>query len=209
MSDKILVDNAKEDDIPAIAALFTDSFRESVIHHCGRLPHPQAMEDVFTLVYKAEPAAAFVARSGEKIAGYCFAPVNLPGLWVRAVTGGHIIKWAWRWITGRYGFGIHPVKIIVLNKIAFLRSAVVPSKAANARILSIAVAEDRRGQGVASRLMQAALEYFQAKQARLIRLEVRPDNTPAVRVYEKLGFVKAGTTCDSQGDWLIMFKEME
>ncbi|MDD4600066.1 Mycothiol acetyltransferase [bioreactor metagenome] len=207
--ERMIVENATREDVPAIAALFTESFKDSVIHHCGVLPKPQAMQDVFTLVYQAEPAAAFVARFDGAIIGYCFAPLDLSRLWIRAITGGHIIKWAWRWLTGRYGFGLHPVKIIVLNKIAFLTSAVTPGKAANARILSVAVAESYRGQGVAKALMQAALAYFKANKASLIRLEVRPDNTPAVKVYEKLGFVGSGTTRDSQGEWLIMFKGME
>ena len=96
-----------------------------------------------------------------------------------------------------------------MNKIAFLCSAVKPSKAANARILSIAVAESCRGQGVATTLMKASLEYFKANNASLVRLEVRPDNAPAVKIYKNLGFAEGGTTRDSQGDWLIMFKEME
>lgn len=207
--DQVVIENANAQDVPAIAALFTESFKDSVLHHCRRLPNPLAMQDVFSLVYQAEPAAAFVARSGETVIGYCFAPINLSALWVRAITGGHIIKWAWRWLTGRYGFGLHPVKIIILNKIAFLCSAVNPGKAANARILSIAVAESCRGQGVATMLMKVSLDYFKAGKASLVRLEVRPDNAPAVKVYKKLGFVEGGTTRDSQGDWLIMFKEME
>lgn len=209
MSGQVIVDKAAERDIVSIAALFTDSFRDSVIHHCGRLPRPQAMQDVFLLVYQAEPDAAFVARCDGQVIGYCFAPVHLSSLWVRAVTGGHILKWAWRWLTGRYGFGLHPVKVIVLNKIAFLCSAVKPGKTANARILSIAVADGWRGKGVATKLMERALDYFREMRADRVRLEVRPDNAPAIRVYEKLGFVPAGMTCDSQGKWQIMFKEME
>lgn len=207
--DEVLIENANSHDIPAIAALFTDSFKESVLHHCGTLPKPQAMEDVFSLVYQAEPAAAFVARCGGEVVGYCFAPVNLPALWRHAIIHGHIIKWMWRWLTGRYGFGLHPVKIIILNKFAFLRSAFTPGKAANARILSIAVAASCRGKGIATKLMQAAFIYFRTNKADVIRLEVRPDNAPAVRIYKKLGFVAGGKTRDSQGDWLIMFKEME
>lgn len=211
MTGSVIINRALPADIPAIAALFTESFTESVLHHCGRLPKPQAMEDVFSLVWSAEPAAALVARNGEngRIVGYCFAPTGLSHLWVRAVLGGHILKWAWRWLTGRYGFGLHPVKIIMMNKLAFLRSSLRPAAAVNARILSIAVAEDCRGRGIASRLMEAAVEYFTAQQAKRIRLEVRPDNLPAVRVYQKMGFYPGGRTADSQGEWLIMFKEME
>lgn len=204
----VTIKRAVAADIPAIAALFTTSFRESVLHHCGKLPKPQAMEDVFTLVYEAEPTAAFIAKTEDgRLAGYCFAPVKLSRLWIRAVLRGHIWKWAWRWLTGQYGFGIHPVKVIVMNKLAFLRSAAVPSKAANARILSIAVDENLRGQGIGMRLMQAALTYFQQMGAKAVRLEVRPDNVAAIKIYEKLGFIHCGSTYDSQGEWLIMLKE--
>ncbi len=210
MNSEYRVQGAKPDDVAAIAALFTESFKESVLHHCGRLPKPRAMQDVFALVYEAEPAAAFVARSDAGIAiGYCFAPAELPRLWLQAIVGGHLLKWAWRWLTGQYGFGLHPVKIIVLNKLAFLRSAATPSSSASARILSIAVSPDWRGRGVAGALMAAAMDYFASRGVDRVRLEVRPDNEPAVKLYHHYGFVDAGFTYDSQGPWLIMFKEME
>ena len=203
------ITRAEPADIAAIARLFTESFLSSVLHHCGgRLPKPQAMEDVFSLVYAAEPEAALIAKDETgRLIGYCFAPVRIERLWCKAITGGHLIKWAWRWLTGQYGFGLHPVKIIILNKLAFLRSAATPGKAANARILSVAVAADARGRGIASALMAEADAYFRQQQVRRVRLEVRPDNHSAIRVYEKLGYYSGGTTYDSQGPWLIMFKD--
>ncbi|SCM82057.1 Acetyltransferase [uncultured Sporomusa sp.] len=203
------ITRAQPADIAAIARLFTESFLSSVLHHCGgRLPKPQAMEDVFSLVYAAEPEAALIAKDETgRLIGYCFAPVRLERLWRQAITGGHLLKWAWRWLTGQYGFGLHPVKIIILNKLAFLRSAATPGKAANARILSVAVAADARGRGIASALMVEADAYFRQHQVRRVRLEVRPDNQSAIRVYEKLGYYPGGTTYDSQGPWLIMFKD--
>ncbi|MGL5514300.1 MAG: GNAT family N-acetyltransferase [Sporomusa sp.] len=208
--DNYLITKAGPNDIAGIAELFTESFIDSVLHHCGgRLPKPLAMQDIFSLVYAAEPAAALIAtdRAG-KLIGYCFAPVRLDRLWLKALAGGHLLKWIWRWLTGQYGFGFYPVKIIVLNKLAFLRSAAVPGKTANARILSVAVAPAARGLGIASALLAAADNYFRQNGARRVRLEVRPDNYPAIRVYEKKGYIAGGTTHDSQGPWLIMFKEI-
>lgn len=206
----VIIEQGKEYHIPVIAALFTECFKESVLHHCGgHLPNHRAMEDVFSLVYQAEPEAALLARSvhGQYI-GYCFAPTRLSGLWLRALWGGHLAKWTWRWVTGQYGFGFHPIKIIVMNKLAFLHSSVQPAKTANARILSIAVLPEARGQGIASQLIGSAVDYFNLQNVTRVRLEVRPDNLPAIRVYEKWGFVIDGYTMDSQGKWLIMFKEM-
>jgi len=207
----VIIDQAKLSDIPMIAALFTVSFKESVLHHCGgRLPATRAMQDVFTLVYQAEPHAAFLAKNtqGQSL-GYCFAPTKLSGLWLRALWGGHLLKWTWRWLTGQYGFGLHPIKVIAMNKLAFLHSAMAPAKTANARILSIAVAPEARGQGIANQLMGAAMDYFATQKVTRVRLEVRPGNVAASRVYEKWGFIEDGYTMDSQGKWLIMFREME
>ncbi|MDR3559923.1 MAG: GNAT family N-acetyltransferase [Negativicutes bacterium] len=210
MNSEYKVEKVRPADIAAIAALFTESFEESVLHHCGRLPKPRAMQDVFALVYQAEPPAAFIARSADgEAVGYCFAPAALSRLWLKAILGGHIFKWTWRWLSGQYGFGLHPVKIIVLNKLAFLRSAVAPTQAADARILSIAVSPSWRGKRVAGALMAVAMDYFAFREVKRIRLEVRPDNEPAVRLYHHCGFVDSGFTYDSQGPWLIMFKEME
>ena len=207
--EKITISEARAKDIEGIARVFTECFIDSVLHHCGgKLPKPIAMQDVFSLVYQAEPAAALVAKdTAGKVVGYCFAPTGLQNLWVRAILGGHIMKWAWRWLSGQYGFGLHPVKVIVLNKIAFLRSSISPKLAANARILSIAVDENLRGRGIATSLMLAADQYFCKQQVARVRLEVRPDNKPAIRVYEKQGYYPNGYTHDSQGPWLIMFKD--
>lgn len=207
----VIIEQAKLHHIPVIAALFTESFKESVLHHCGgHLPKPQAMQDIFTLVYQAEPSAAFLARNAQgQYIGYCFAPTQLSGLWMRALWGGHLMKWTWRWLTGQYGFGLQPIKVILMNKVGFLQSAIAPTKIANARILSIAVAPEARGRGVASQLIETAIDYFRTKQVTRVRLEVRPGNLAAIRVYEKWGFVESGYTMDSQGKWLIMFSEME
>ncbi|HMM20801.1 MAG TPA: GNAT family N-acetyltransferase [Selenomonadales bacterium] len=210
MATEYRIVRAAPEDIPAIAALFTECFRDSILHHCGRIPKPQAMQDIFSLVYAAEPAGALVARTGAgEVVGYCFAPTALYRLWLLGLFGGHLFKWAWRWLTGRYGFGLQPVKIIFLNKLAFFRSAVTPAKAANARILSIAVGPAWRGRGIAGALMGEAIAYFGGRKVDRVRLEVRPDNAPAIRVYEKWGFLADGYTYDSQGPWLIMIKEME
>lgn len=208
---EINIEQAKISDISAIASLFTEGFNQSVLHHCGGiLPKPQAMQDVFTLVYQAEPQAALLARTlTGQVVGYCFAPTQLSNLWLKALWDGHLLKWTWRWLTGKYGFGLHPVKVIVMNKVAFLCSSAAPTQQANARILSIAVASEVRGRGVANQLFAKAMAYFEAQKVNRVRLEVRPDNEVAISLYKKWNFVPGGYTADSQGKWLIMYKEME
>lgn len=68
------------------------------------------------------------------------------------------------------------------------------------RIYSLAVAIDRRGQGIARMLMLAA-EQAATEDGRLyLRLEVGVDNYAAIRLYESLGFLRFGVHRDYYED---------
>lgn len=64
--------------------------------------------------------------------------------------------------------------------------------AGEAEILTVAVAERYAKQGLGWRLMQAALREAASRGADSMFLEVEAGNTPAVRLYGKLGFNKVG-----------------
>ncbi|MCQ8115787.1 GNAT family N-acetyltransferase/peptidase C39 family protein [Methylomonas rosea] len=69
-----------------------------------------------------------------------------------------------------------------------------------ARIYSLAVAPQLRGKGIAKALMLAG-EQAASDDGRLyLRLEVSVDNTPAIRLYEALGFQKFGLYRDYYQD---------
>jgi len=57
-----------------------------------------------------------------------------------------------------------------------------------ARLYSIAVDPAFRGQGVADRLLREAARLCKARGADRLRLEVRPSNRAAARLYERAGF---------------------
>lgn len=59
-----------------------------------------------------------------------------------------------------------------------------------ARIYSIAIAPENRGQGLSRRLMQAAEETALEQGASFIRLEVSNQNITAARLYQRLGYHK-------------------
>lgn len=60
-------------------------------------------------------------------------------------------------------------------------------------ITNIAVGAPWRRRGVASRLLRALLDYAEQRGLRLLTLEVRPSNLPAITLYEAFGFRHAGT----------------
>jgi len=58
------------------------------------------------------------------------------------------------------------------------------------KIYSLGVAQSHRKKGIAKELLKRALLTLQEQHYKMIRLEVREDNTNAVALYEKYGFVK-------------------
>jgi ribosomal-protein-alanine N-acetyltransferase len=91
---------------------------------------------------------------------------------------------------------------------AFLRLA-----ADELHILKIAVTAAWRRRGIATRLTKQCLKMGQAQGASLAHLEVRPSNTPAIGLYQKLGFKVIGYRhnyyTDSKEDALVMMKNLK
>ena len=64
--------------------------------------------------------------------------------------------------------------------------------AEEAHVLNVAVAPDRRGQGLGELLMLSAIEEAMSRGCRRVVLEYRVSNLAAANLYRKLGFVAAG-----------------
>ena len=81
-------------------------------------------------------------------------------------------------------------------------------------IMTICTHPDFRRQGVAENLLMTMMDYAQLAKVSKIFLEVRSDNIPAQKLYEKMGFVENGirkgyyTTRQGQMDAVCMVKEM-
>lgn len=62
-----------------------------------------------------------------------------------------------------------------------------------AQIANIGVISDYRNQGIATQLMNYAVERCEEQQCENMTLEVRKSNDAAISLYQKYGFIKAGT----------------
>lgn len=69
-----------------------------------------------------------------------------------------------------------------------------------ARLYSFAVDPDRRGRGVATRLLLAAEQAARDHDSVYLRLEVRRDNSPAIALYKKHGYREFGVYTDYYED---------
>jgi ribosomal-protein-alanine N-acetyltransferase len=86
----------------------------------------------------------------------------------------------------------------------------VTNVAGEGNINNVAVAEDYRRRGIAHVLMSEMLRKARQMGVEDFTLEVRVSNTPAIRLYEKLGFVVEGIRPNfyekPKEDALIMWK---
>lgn len=195
-------------DLATCATLFSEAFKDSIEHHFGPKLPSKVVRQVFRLCYDAEAEALLVAMVDGKVLGYVFAPTSLRRVWRTAIGRGHLWRWIVAWVRGRLPLGWAPLRILLLDKFHFVRSSVGSDMTADARILSIAVAPDARSEGIGTQLVHHALQRFRHLGVRRVRLEVRPWNVAALKVYRKLGFRAVGTTRDTQGEWVIMLAEL-
>lgn len=59
-------------------------------------------------------------------------------------------------------------------------------------MMNVAVHPDFRRRGIAQDLIQSLVEVLKTRQSHCLTLEVRASNTPAINLYEKLGFSQVG-----------------
>ena len=61
-------------------------------------------------------------------------------------------------------------------------------------IVNVCVLPEYRGQGIGRRLTQCAIDFNTEIKGTKVMLEVRISNTPAIKLYESLGFIPVGVS---------------
>lgn len=81
-----------------------------------------------------------------------------------------------------------------------------------ADMMNLAVSPDYRQQGIGQALVNSLVHHLQENHVIALLLEVRVSNAPAIRLYEKLGFVQVGRRSkyyhNPREDALILRKEL-
>jgi [ribosomal protein S18]-alanine N-acetyltransferase len=80
-------------------------------------------------------------------------------------------------------------------------------------VMNVAVAPERRREGIASALLRQLLDQTRGDAKRGYTLEVRVSNVGAIRLYERLGFrgrgIRRAYYTDNREDALIMWRDPE
>ena len=81
-----------------------------------------------------------------------------------------------------------------------------------ADMMNVAVSEEFRGKGIGEKLVVSLIDGLKENDVYRLTLEVRVSNTPAIKLYEKLGFIPIGRRPNyyyhPKEDALIMGKEL-
>jgi ribosomal-protein-alanine N-acetyltransferase len=105
--------------------------------------------------------------------------------WPRSAFGAEL-EHSWSWFMGigrsRAGHGLEQLSGFI---ICWMLSGEM-------HLLNLAVHPDQRRQGLARRMLQAALRAFGLSGGGLVSLEVRPSNQAAQALYRQFGFVQVG-----------------
>ena len=160
--------------------------------------------DVWSFVRNVEPRGFLGAHADGKLVGYAIFVSSLKRVQRRAIASGAVLRWVLAALRGGFALRLSAIPRILANKVLFVRSGGRYRHSGDAQLLNIAVLPEYRGRGIATALVLAGLEAMRELHVPEVRLEVRPWNENAVRVYRKTGWRKAGRTRDLEGEWLVM-----
>jgi len=204
LSDGLAVGPITPAEIEPAVRIFVEAFHDNVIRLYGDQPKPEAMVDMWSFAREVEPGGFLAARAGPDLVGYALFTSSGTALERRALASGRIFVWVWRALSGRYRIRWDGLARQVWNKMLFVGGSSSFRTTGDAQLLNIAVAQDARGQGVATELVRAGMDYLASRGVKEVRLEVLPDNEPAIAAYRAVGFVERGRMRNVHGEWLVM-----
>lgn len=131
-----------------------------------------------------------MAYEGDKVVFRLMKEADIPGI-LRIETSSFSVPWT------KKAFADELENDLAHYLVAEIDGAVVAYAGAwiifdEAHITNVAVLPERRGQSLGEKIMREMIAYTAGRDVVSMTLEVRPSNTAAVRLYEKLGFVRAG-----------------
>jgi ribosomal protein S18 acetylase RimI-like enzyme len=191
-------------EIDSAVRIFFDGFAENARRLYGNPPKPDAMVDVWTFARNLEPGGFLGAHAGGDLVGYALFTSSVHRLQRVALTSGRALVWALRALTGRYGLRWSALFGQLWNKMIFVGSASEYRTTGDAQLLNIAVAPAARGAGAAGALVEHGMQYLASRAIHEVRLEVQPNNAPAIAVYRRAGFQERGRMRNAYGDWIVM-----
>lgn len=100
--------------------------------------------------------------------------------------------WSYEAIKGTIGNPLYNFYCLVDNEEELYGYVGMSTCAPESEIVSVAIDDRYKGQGLSKVVLNAAIEFEKKKGIEKIFLEVRESNSVAIHLYEKTGFVRIG-----------------
>lgn len=199
---------AERKDLLALGALYLRAFPQALEEFRSPRLSPRCLADAMGSCLLAEPGSITLAEAARKdrteTVGYVIALADAGRIWRKALPRGLLFLWVLRWLTGRYRLSLRGALSVAGDKLSVWFSWRSRVPGCRSRILSVAVDPGWQGHGVGSELLRVALSRLRARGCECVGLEVRPDNAPALRLYQRAGFRTVGGFRDTRGAWEVM-----
>jgi [ribosomal protein S18]-alanine N-acetyltransferase len=188
----------------AAAEIFQNAFSDEHASRYRDGARPTSFVQVWEFVREIEPDGFLAARQNGTLVGYAIFVSSLKRVQRESILRGAVLRWAIAALRGGFALRLSSLWRVLLNKVLFVRSSGAFRTKGDAQLLNIAVHPGAQGRGVATALVRAGLAAMRELRVPELRLEVRPWNVHAVRLYERTGWRIVGRTRDLEGEWLVM-----
>jgi len=178
-----------ENDAPCVAQLHIKGISTGFISSLGQ----EFVAALYEAIAEDENSFGFVAVENDNVLGFIAFTTNLSKLY-RYVALKKGFKFAFVLIQKM--FSLKVFKKIWDNKV--YPSKMKKMNLPDAELLSIAVAPDGRGRGIAKQLVDAGFEECRKRHIEKVKVLVAADNEAANKLYKKCGF-ELNTQIDSHG----------
>jgi ribosomal protein S18 acetylase RimI-like enzyme len=188
----------------AAAEIFHAAFSDEHASRYREDARPTSFVNVWAFVREVEPNGFLAAREDGALVGYAIFVSSLKRIQREAIRRGAVVRWVFAALRGGFALRFSALWRVLLNKIMFVKYSGSFRTRGDAQLLNIAVDPQVQGRGVATALVLAGLDVMRQARVPEVRLEVRPWNSRAVKLYERTGWREAGRTRDLEGEWLVM-----
>ncbi len=184
------------------------SYKSRISAFFNEIPTRHLIEDYFSFYLENYQDGFLVFFEQNDLIGYIIITDSEKKYWNKIILKGYLIKWLLRWIKGYYGISI---KSVIKSLLRTISCAKVKEKnlnilhGKNYYIASIGVKLNLSGKGFGKKILEYAFEYANQKGANNIWLKVGKDNIPAIKLFQKSGFI----TNYEKNNFLIMYRTIK
>lgn len=175
-----LVRALEPDDATDVASLRQRAMSSGHLIELG----PMVVESLVVAVTREDSCYGFAAESGGRVVGYVLITADAQRLLTLAVLG------SWRAFRRLVSYAVLNPRftLLVARRLTVSRPR-QSGRRPTLRLLDIGVEPANQGSGVGRRLIEAALREAAARGYDAIGLSVHPENTAAIALYSRMGFV--------------------